>query len=166
MALKWNNPRQLDDDFARFQEAYDKAAIEEMFKIGEELVKYARLDSSKLKHYTDRTGNLRNSIGYIVVFNEQVIGASFVGDTPSDQMYADKADADMAHRKGLEYATSIGRQLKGYKTYLVLVAGMEYAVYVQAKGFDVLAGAEAKLEADKDSYMEEFKRHILYLLNQ
>lgn len=165
MALKWNNPRQLDDDFARFQAAYDTAAIEEMQAIGERLLSFARSDSSSLKHYKDRTANLRNSIGYIVISKGQVVRDTFDGNFPPDPKHAEESDPAMAHQKGLEYALEVGRQLDRDKTYLVLVAGMEYAVYVQGKGFDVLAGAEVELEANASSYMEEFKRHIIYLLN-
>lgn len=166
MALKWNNPRQLDDDFARFQAAYDKAAIDEMIRIGEELVKVARLDKNVAKLYTDRTANLRNSIGYIVIHNGEVIISSFDGNTPPDTRYADKADAAMAHAKGLDYAMQVSRQLDKNKTYLVLVAGMEYAVYVEGKGFGVLSGADVELTSRAGEFMEEFKRHITYLMNQ
>ena len=38
----------------------------------------------------------------------------------------------------LSPARSVARELPANKTYLVWVAGMEYAKYVEAKGFDVL----------------------------
>lgn len=154
MALKWNNPRQLDRDFASLQAEYDRASILFLAKIGEEMARYARETGS----YEDRSGNLRNSIGYIVIQNGTAVVDSFEGNIPSREGYA--GDANLAHKKGLEYAMQVGHTLGGYKTYLVMVAGMEYAVFVQSKGRVVLQATENHLEANVPSYKDEFRRYL------
>lgn len=46
------------------------------------------------------------------------------------------------------------------KTYLVWVAGMEYAKYVEAKGFDVLEGSGNWVESTAEKLKAEFARFL------
>lgn len=147
MALKWTNKAQVDQMFAKMQAEYDRKSIEWLASIGERVVKYAREDSSPLKHYTDRTGNLRNSIGYVIIQNGSVVLNSF-GPSKPQQL-------------GLSHALEVASSLKGYKTYLVWAAGMEYARYVEARGFDVIQGSGDWVEANVQSFRDEFKRYLL-----
>ena len=92
--------------------------------------------------YTDRTNNLRSSIGYVVYKNGQRIGASFAKSGVGKE-----GDGSEGLKKGESYATDIaGNYSDGY--VIVLVAGMHYAAYVEAKGFDVISGAT--LQADDE----------------
>ena len=59
------------------------------------------------------------------------------------------------------YALEVGRDRGGYKTYLVWVAGMEYAKYVEASGFDVIESSGDWVEATAQTLMEEFKRYLM-----
>lgn len=82
--------------------------------------------------YMDRTGNLRSSIGYVVIKSEKVVrtgGFKVVkGGTEGP-------------KSGHAYAIQLARQYtKGI--VLIVVAGMQYAAYVAAQGFNVLDGAE------------------------
>lgn len=88
--------------------------------------------------YTHRTGNLGSSTGYIVLNNGQIYseGGFFQITGP------DRTDAT-------EDGTFIGRQyaeslIPEYSTGLVMlfVAGMNYASYVEAKGYNVITSAE------------------------
>ena len=152
----WDNPQELDRLFAKAQAEYDRKSIEWLCVLGERVVKYARENGN----YTDQTSNLRNSIGYIVVQSNKVVHNSFVGQTPPRNDHQSQADAEMAHQYGLNYAKQIGATLGGYKTYLVWVAGMEYARYVEAKGFDVIQGSGDWVEANAQKLMNEFKRYL------
>lgn len=139
MAVKCTNWREVELEFARAKEEYDRKAVEWLSALGERVVKYAREHGS----YTDHTGNLRNSIGYVVVQYGRIIAESFKYNRrvrPDGNPKGNKG-ADEAHAKGLEHARSVARELPANKTYLVWVAGMEYAKYVEAKGFDVLEGS-------------------------
>ena len=73
MALKWTNQRDLDLEFIRAKEEYDQKAIVFLQSVGERVVKYAREHGS----YTDQTGNLRHSIGYVIIQYGKVVSENF-----------------------------------------------------------------------------------------
>lgn len=156
MGIVWKNPNDLDRLFAEVQAEYDRKAINWLTVLGERVVKYAREHGN----YTDQTSNLRNSIGYIVIQSNKVVHDSFVGQTPPRNDPQSQADAEMAHQRGLAYANQVGATLGGYKTYLVWVAGMEYARYVEAKGYDVIQGSGDWVEANARKLMDEFERYL------
>lgn len=143
MALKWNNQRELDRIFEQAQAEYDRKAVIWLTSVGERVVKYAREHGS----YTDRTGNLRNSIGYVVVQFGNVVHSSFSDTVPQ--------------LKARGYALSVADGLpKGHKTFLVWVAGMEYAKYVEARGYDVIEGSGNWVEATAEALKDEFSRYL------
>lgn len=144
MGIVWTNKRDVDMQFKRVQEEYDRKSITFMQSVGERAVRLARDNGN----YTDRTSNLRNSIGYLIVQNSRVVYESFNGS------------ADEGRERGRSYAQEVGRTLGGYKTFLVMVAGMEYAAYVEAKGYDVISGAENWIDASASKLMDEFRRYL------
>ncbi len=90
--------------------------------------------------YKDQTGNLRNSIGYVVVYNGRVVQQAMTQDNR-------KGGGRQGTAKGKAFIKELVGEHKKNATYLIVVAGMEYASYVSAKGMDVLDSAE--LEAEK-----------------
>ena len=105
-----------------------------------QLVTYAK----ELNTYTDRTNNLRSSIVFVLYKDGQKIGASFAKSGVGVE-----GDGAQGTEKGENYAVDVaGKYQEGY--VLVLAAGMHYAAYVEAKGYDVLTGAglEAKNELE------------------
>lgn len=153
MAIKWTNPRELDRVFQKAQKAYDKASVDFLIKKGEEWLTYARENGP----YQDHTSNLRNSIGYAVVqYGRVVIGAFPAGIAPKEE----GGNPREAKAKGEKYADSIISELNPNKTYLVLVAGMEYAVFVEKKGYWVLEEIRGEIIANEDSILNQFKRKI------
>lgn len=161
MALKWTNPQQLDRTFKEAKEEYDRKAVEFLTEKGEEWLKYARENGP----YKDHTANLRNSIGYIVVqFGRPIIKAFPAGIPPKstkEDLAAKNANPAAAKSKGRKYAEKIMSGLSRSKTYLILVAGMEYAVYVEDKeGFWVLKGVEDSIIANESSIIAEFARRL------
>lgn len=106
-----------------------KAVINVLTYVGLECVKEARENGK----YIDRTGNLRSSVGYAILENGKAIKKSkFEKVMPT---------ANQASKKGKALIDSLAST---YNTGLVLVvvAGMNYAVYVEAKGLNVLNSAE------------------------
>lgn len=85
-----------------------------------------------LNTYTDRTGNLRSSIGYVIYRNGVKLGEDFESHAASE---SGAKGVDTA--KGL--AESVAGEYEG-QTVAVIVAGMNYAVYVESRGFDVISG--------------------------
>lgn len=91
--------------------------------IGETAVNHAKSNGT----YKDRTANLRNSIGYVVLLNGEIKRKSNISGLNQSTVDSVK-----------------GRYPQG--VVLVVVAGMKYAVYVERKGYDVLSGAELLAE--------------------
>jgi hypothetical protein len=146
MAIKCTNWREVELEFAQAKEEYDRKAVEWLPVLGERVVKYAREHGS----YTDRTGNLRNSIGYVVVQYGRIVTENFgIGSSHEE-----------AKSKARTYALNVARELPANKTYLVWVAGMEYAKYVEAKGFDVLEGSGNWVESTAEKLKAEFAQFL------
>lgn len=106
--------------------------VEAFVHIGEQVVTHARsLPSPPITmrgtphqpNYIDDTFNLRESIGFLVKYNGQIVNKNFQSEI------------------GERFAASIAEK---YKTglALVIVAGVNYAYYVSAKGYDVIDSAE------------------------
>ncbi|MDO4691896.1 MAG: hypothetical protein Q4A64_03375 [Porphyromonadaceae bacterium] len=97
--------------------------------LGEQCVIEAR-DRSPEESWYDQTGNLRNSVGYCIVQRGEIVSMSgFKGK-----------DDGAESGKGL--AESVAKTITG-KYALIVVAGMHYAVYVEAmENKVVLASAE------------------------
>ena len=144
--MKCTNWHEVELEFIRAKEEYDRKAVEWLSVLGERVVKYAREHGS----YTDRTGNLRNSIGYVVVQYGRIVTEDFsIGSGHGE-----------AKTQARAYALEVARNLPANKTYLVWVAGMEYAKYVEAKGFDVLEGSGNWIESTAEKLKAEFVRFL------
>lgn len=107
------------------------------------------------RDFTDRTNNLRSSIGYVLYKDGEKIRANFVTAGAGKE-----GDGANGVQTGSAYAEEVAKEYpKGF--VLVLCAGMNYASYVEAKGFDVIAsaGLSAKTELEKNfsSIIEEIK---------
>lgn len=84
--------------------------------------------------FYDHTANLRSSIGYVITKNRKKVRQDFQGEGEGKNT-------------GLQKGLEIAKQYSGYA--LVVVAGMEYAVYVEAKGYDVISNSiPMKLEVE------------------
>lgn len=104
-------------------------AINALKYVGLECVKEARKNGK----YTDQTGNLRSSIGYAILEDGK----------PVKKSGFERVKATAAEAQGQSEAL-ITRLAATYNTGLVLVvvAGMDYAAYVEARGYNVLNSAE------------------------
>ena len=114
-------------------EAIKKAIVYNLCAVGEQVLNTARLTNS----YKDQTGNLRSSIGYVVAVDGEIVQMSSF-DTVKE--------GREGSRGGKEYAMQLVRDFP-QGIVLIVVAGMNYASYVSAKGYDVLDSSE--LLADK-----------------
>ena len=114
-------------------EAIKKAIVYNLCAVGEQVLNAARLTNS----YKDQTGNLRSRIGYVVAVDGEIVQMSSF-DTVKE--------GGEGSRGGKEYAMQLVRDFP-HGIVLIVVAGMNYASYVSAKGYDVLDSSE--LLADK-----------------
>ena len=107
--------------------------------IGEHVVNTAKLSGK----YENQTNNLRSSIGYII---------SIDGEIVRQGEFNVVKDGENGTKSGEALAQALAKTSKGIT--LIVVAGMHYAVYVSAKGLDVLDSAEIELEKQ---LQEQFK---------
>lgn len=126
--------KQVHSTFAEYSLRIHRAMVTMLQYIGEECVAIAREQGT----YNDRTGNLRNSIGYVLMRNGDIINQNF------EERVASKV-VDAANGKGVLEGQALAQELakrfsNGYA--LIVVAGMHYAYYVETRGYDVLDSAE------------------------
>lgn len=124
---------EIDRYIAGRVEAIKRALVYNLCAVGEQVLNAARLTNS----YKDQTGNLRSSIGYVVSVDGEIVQMSSF-DTVKE--------GREGSRGGKEYAMQLVRNFP-HGIVLIVVAGMNYASYVSAKGYDVLDSSE--LLADK-----------------
>lgn len=118
----------LDEQIERIE----KRIISNLSYVGEQCLNEGRSTNS----YKDQTGNLRSSIGYVIVKNGKVIKQSDFATVKTG-------------RGGSKSGTAYARKLAGEfpdGIALIVVAGMNYAAYVSAKGYNVLDSSELLAE--------------------
>lgn len=111
----------------------ERRAIEYLGYLGEAAVNAARSNPNRVSggtSFTDRSGNLRSSIGYIILKNGETIKKNLHGILQAEEWHS-KVDefiltmeSDPSNSSGL---------------ILVVFAAMEYAAAVEALGFDVIS---------------------------
>ena len=105
-----------------------KVLIRTMLYCAEEITNAARSTNS----YIDRTGNLRSSVGSIVIVDGRVI-QEYGFEQVKDGVQGITDGKEFAHSLASQFPTGIA---------IIVVAGKEYASYVADKGYDVLDSAE------------------------
>lgn len=134
----------IDRFIAKRIEAYQYALVRKMCYIGEQVVNHAReLPSPNAAaykgkipphqpNYMDWTANLRSSIGYAVSIDGNIVQMS---------SFETVGNGGTGSKTGKDYVMQL---INGFPQGIVLivVAGMNYASYVSAKGYDVLDSSE------------------------
>ena len=149
MGMKMTTPKaQIDAYINRKLDEWVEECISNLEFVGEECVAHVRSLPSLSRadfpnpkkippqqpHFIDLTGSLRNSVGYVVVKDGEIKKkGGFESGKPGAE-------------EGAKYAESlVSRYPEGI--VLIVVAGMNYAAYVSAKGYDVFDSAELKAES-------------------
>jgi hypothetical protein len=131
--------------FEGYRERIEAALLMRIKMAGELFITYAREKGS----YTDHTGNLRSSIGYAILKDGHVIFESFPGLTSEGVSAGKKAIAE-----------AIGKY-SGHKGFaLIGVAGMEYGIFVESKGKDVITGSSYATMALLKNSLRELQKNI------
>lgn len=143
MALKFTGHKEAEKYIKKFAEQQRQKIINRLHFAGQRFVVYARTKTrnegqmasfrpanENSPGFFDWTSNLRNSIGYMIVYNGKII------------------DNDFQSNDGFSFASSLLSQIPSDCYALICVAGMEYASYVEAKGYDVISGGSILLTKD------------------
>lgn len=145
MALRFT-PNFSRKDIARFIEnrlkVLEQIIFDQLVDVGEEFVSNMRMVDT----YKDRTSNLRGSIGYAILKDGKSIFGNFDGSAVGVKVAEKRVKALKA-----DYP-------KGY--VLIVVAGMEYAAFVEAKGFDVITGSSLKAEINLERQIERLRSQL------
>jgi hypothetical protein len=105
--------------------------------LGEGLVKYA----IEKRTYTDQTSNLTNSIGYAVAQGGKPV------------YYGGFIQPGEGQEAGLKVAMEMAAKTPSTFS-LIIVAGMDYAAYVEDMGYNVILPAELKARTDFPAAMK------------
>lgn len=89
-------------------------------------IKGSKTDKST---FNNITYNLRSSIGYLIIYNGEIIEDYF----PVVGGATEGAEVGRAWAREVSY---VANEHEGIQ--MIIVAGMEYAVFVQSKGYDVI----------------------------
>ena len=127
--------------------------LEELTAIGLEAVNEARRYNGKA--YEDQTGNLRSSTGFVIVEDGHVISLQGFEQVPARN--DPKHEAGKGSPTGREYAQNLAAEFPDGIT-LIVVAGMHYAAYVAAKGYNVLDSSELYAKKAVRELIEELFR--------
>lgn len=113
----------------------ERNIIKKLSYIGESAISEARENGD----YMDQTGNLRSSVGYVILNN---------GKTVLENIQ--RSDRGTDRSTGVQVAKNFIQEIsEKYKNdfVLIVVAGMNYAVYVEALGRNVLSSSKLLAES-------------------
>lgn len=147
-------------DLEQELKSLDDKVINKLVQTGEAAIQKA----VKSGQYVNRTGNLRSSIGYVLAYNGKVIReggfkkvagfepnmqrAKFTTKEGKDVDFwanGPSGDGTLGSEEGRKLATELATSAKNGYT-MVVVAGMGYASYVNAKGLDVMDSAMIEIK--------------------
>jgi len=114
----------------------EERALAKLQYLGELFLEISRASGN----YTDRTGNLRSSLGYVVALNGEIVSRNFGGGKGGER--SEKLASQIASRHS-----------KGY--VLICMAGMEYSIYVALRGYDVIDSGEVKVRKSWDKLLKK-----------
>ncbi len=142
MPIVNNTPKSITQQVAeKMVQNIERAIIYRLKYIGEACVNEARRAGS----YLDRTGNLRSSIGYVITCDGKIISKS---------AFSVVKDGSDGQKEGKNYAEKLATGFpRGY--CLIVVAGMNYATYVQRRGKNVLQTSELKAKNEVSKMLRQ-----------
>lgn len=147
MGIEMTTPMSEIRDFLQREVKRNVARVITLLQyVGEKVVNDIR--TSHISEWNDQTGNLRSSIGYIISVDGKPVGQSgfekVIGPKAKEEGYVEEVDGS---EEGRTYAQSL---VSLYPTgiALIVVAGMEYASYVERMENKVVL-AQGELEARK-----------------
>lgn len=129
----------------RFMAVIEKRQIKRLQYLGEQCVLRARTNAD----FIDQTGNLRSSMGYVVFKNGVAIHESY--DVVKSGSEGANIGKSVAQKAGSKYTSGI---------CLVVTAGMNYALHVEARGRDVLTSTELFAKQEMPKLVAELKQNI------
>jgi hypothetical protein len=132
--------RVIENHLKASADAKIKVLVNTLCYVGEQCIIEARIAGN----YQDQTGNLRSSIGYAVIRDGMVVQQGYIDKTKTGNEGASE---------GKVFLESKIEKAKKKGLVLIVTAGMNYAEYVEARGYNVLTSAELKANSLVKSMM-------------
>jgi hypothetical protein len=147
MALFLKNKVELNTYLRAQSQVIEKSMIYRLEYLVAQLVNHAKLSAG----YEDQTSNLKSSIGGVLLKDRKPI--TYTG-------FVNQGNATDGENKGVDFMSKVSQsQPNGY--VIVLVAGMEYATYVEDyHNKNVLKKSELKMMAELPSIINKLKLMI------
>ena len=143
MALKVNmNYDQILSQMNKQTVVLYNRILDAFIYVGEEFVINARgqMQDHAMGTYKDVTTNLRNSIGYFVYHDGKLMKENMIGNIDENR----KEIADLVKKQGFQ---------------LIGIAGMNYASYVESKGYNVISYQSDICIVDLSTLLETIENH-------
>ena len=134
------------NEIAKQMKRREQVLVRQLLYCAEQITNAARESSYSSKPFKDQTGNLRSSLGCIVAIDGKVVNE--VG-------FQQTLNGSKGVKNGKEYIRKILAEQFPKGIVLIAVAGMNYAGYVSAKGYDVLDSAELLAEKLVPQYLKQ-----------
>lgn len=143
-------PDELHRMMMKEVERVERLTIRDLSYLGEQCVDRVRNREGD-KSWYDQSGNLRSSVGYVIAHNGSIIRYSDFSQVKQGSEGV-KAGKDLAEELVKRYSNDY---------VLVVVAGMNYAEYVEAmENKDVLASTELWATGQVPKMLEKLKKQI------
>lgn len=147
MGIKANfNQEDVSRRFAAFLDVIVEKQVKRLQELGEKCVMHAKSIPENIG-FKDQTGNLRHSIGYMVFKDGIAIHEGYSQDGGEGVKVGQK----LAKTIGSKYPEGV---------VLVVTAGMNYALYVESKGRDVLTSAEHLAQQELPKMLQKLVSNI------
>jgi hypothetical protein len=149
MALKMRSSEEdLRRAFERWYQTIIDNIAEALLYVCTEAVNRARATDT----YKDQTNNLRSSIGFVIYYNGQKLFRDFKKSGTGTG-----GGGDISGQQGQVQGESLADKVSskfpsGFVA--VIVAGMNYALYVEAKGFDVITGSTLDIGQELNEFLQ------------
>lgn len=147
MGIKANFTSQMfNRELAKRVQSLENSIIETLRFLGNETLTVVRTQGS----YTDQTGNLRSSTGFIITKNGRIVDSVF-GTANFD-------NDEKGQETGRQYAEQLASKFStGYA--LIVVAGMNYAAAVEVNK-DVLTSGEIYVKQTLPGLLTQLKLKV------
>ena len=131
------NSEDFENELNRQKGQLYKQILNAFITAGENFIINAREQGGEhgMGQYEDVTANLRNSVAYFVIYDGEIIIGNKSGDKPGKKKEGKLSSSEIASmNEGLikDFIKPTGFQLIG-------IAGMNYASYVESKGYNVIS---------------------------
>lgn len=138
-----NMDARVEAEMQELRRRQEQAILRRLQYIGEEAINTARTN----RKYLDQTGNLTSSIGYVIVrAGSIVVKGGF--DQTKEGAEGVQTGEGLANEVSSNY-------LHDYT--LIVVAGMDYAEYIETRGLGGMTAAELEAKDKIEKFINKFK---------